>query len=382
MEIQFAIGLIIGIVLGTIITLIVYRNKNKEIITQFDSLSRQALSQNTEDFIKLANQTLSKQTEIGGKELDGKKQLIDQTLDNMKKELDKVEKIITDFDKANSDRFLSLNTNLKHSAEQTCRLQETTNKLQTALANTKARGQWGERMAEDVLRLAGFIEGVNYNKQLTSKEAGTRPDYTFILPQDLKLNMDVKFPLDNYLHYLDAENENEKQKYKTQFLSDVKQRINEVAKKDDYINTNNNTVDYALVFIPNEQVYCFIQENDHALLDYSLKTKIILCSPMTLYAILAVIRQAIDNFNLERTAANMLSLFGTFNEQWTKFKDCMDRMGKKIAEAHTEFDKLSTTRCRALERPLDKIEDLRKDKQIEAYQLIENGIGSNEPEDM
>lgn len=382
MEMQFAIGLIIGIILGTTITLIINRNKNKEIIAQFDSLSRQALSQNTEDFIKLANQTLSKQAEVGEKELDGKKQLIDQTLENMKKELDKVEKAITDFDKANSDRFLSLNTNLKNSAEQTYKLQETTNKLQTALANTKARGQWGERMAEDVLQLAGFIEGVNYNKQLTSKESGTRPDYTFILPQDLKLNMDVKFPLDNYLHYLDADNENEKQKYKTQFLSDVKQRINEVAKKEDYINTNNNTVDYALVFIPNEQVYCFIQENDHALLDYSLKTKIILCSPMTLYAILAVIRQAIDNFNLERTAASMLSLFGTFNEQWTKFKDSMDRMGKKIAEAHTEFDRLSTTRCRALERSLDKIEDLRKDKQIETYQLIENGTDSNEPDDI
>jgi DNA recombination protein RmuC len=179
---------------------------------------------------------------------------------------------------------------------------DTTNKLQMALTNTKVRGQWGERMAEDVLRLAGFIEGINYSKQLTSKEAGTRPDYTFILPQNLKLNMDVKFPLDNYLHYLDAQADTDKQKYKNQFLSDVRQRINEIAKKEDYINPNNNTVDYALVFIPNEQVYCFINENDSALLDDSLKSKVILCSPMTLYAILAVIRQAIDNFNLEKTA--------------------------------------------------------------------------------
>jgi DNA recombination protein RmuC len=372
MEIQFAIGLVIGIIIGVIITLVINRNKQKEIITQFDSLSRQALSQNSADFIKLANETLEKQTQAGEKELDGKKQLIDQNLEHMKKELDKVEKAITDFDKANSDRFLALNTNLKNSAEQTYKLQETTNKLQAALTNTKIRGQWGERMAEDVLKLAGFIEGVNYSKQLTSKEAGTRPDYTFILPQDLKLNMDVKFPLDNYLHYLDAETETDKQKYKNQFLSDVKQRINEVAKREDYINTNNNTVDYALVFIPNEQVYCFIHENDRELLDYSLKNKIILCSPMTLYAILAVIRQAIDNFNLERTANNILSLFGTFNEQWAKFKESMDKMGKKIEEAHSEFEKLSTTRCRTLERPLIKINEIRQDKQIENYMLTED----------
>jgi DNA recombination protein RmuC len=184
--------------------------------------------------------------------------------------------------------------------------------------------------------------------------------------------MDVKFPLDNYLHYLDAESETDKQKYKNQFFSDVKQRINEVSKKEDYINKNKNTVDYALVFIPNEQVYCFINENDSSLLDYSLKNKVILCSPMTLYAILAVIRQAIDNFNLERTANNILSLFGAFNEQWIKFKESMDKMGKKIEEVHSEFEKLATTRYRALERPLDKIEDLRKDKQIETYQFIDN----------
>lgn len=372
MGIQFAIGLVIGIVLGVIVTLIINRNKNKEILTQFNSLSRQALSQNSTDFIKLANETLAKQTQIGEKELDGKKQLIDQTLENMKKELDKVGKAVTDFDKLSGDRFIELNTNIKHSAEQTNELQKITTRLQTALANTKTRGQWGERMAEDVLRLAGFVEGVNYRKQLTSKEAGTRPDYTFILPQNLILNMDVKFPLDNYLHYLDAESETDKQKYKNQFFSDVKQRINEVSKKEDYINKNKNTVDYALVFIPNEQVYCFINENDSSLLDYSLKNKVILCSPMTLYAILAVIRQAIDNFNLERTANNILSLFGAFNEQWIKFKESMDKMGKKIEEVHSEFEKLATTRYRALERPLDKIEDLRKDKQIETYQFIDN----------
>jgi DNA recombination protein RmuC len=380
MEIQFAIGLVIGIVLGVTITLIINRNKQKEMMAQFDSLSRRVLSQNSEDFIKLANQTLSKQTEIGEKELEGKKQLIDQTLEHMKKELDKVEKAVTDFDKANSDRFLTLNTNLKNSAEQTNKLQETTNKLHTALANTKVRGQWGERMAEDVLQLAGFIEGVNYSKQLTSKEAGTRPDYTFILPQDLRLNMDVKFPLDNYLHYLDAEAESDKQKYKTQFLSDVKQRINEVARKEDYINTNNNTVDYALVFIPNEQIYCFIQENDHDLLDYSLKSKIILCSPMTLYAILAVIRQAITNFSMQRDANNILALFNNFNEQWKKFKESMDRMGKKIEEAHLEFEKLSATRCRTLERPLDKINEIITEKQIEAYQLTEGDSENRQDE--
>src|SRR3989442_690290 len=80
---------------------------------------------------------------------------------------------------------------------------EPTRKLREALSSSKARGQGGERMAEDVLRLAGLLEGVNYRKQTTIDGAG-RPDYTFLLPNGRVMHMDVKFPLDNYVRHLEA----------------------------------------------------------------------------------------------------------------------------------------------------------------------------------
>ena len=119
-----------------------------------------------------------------------------------------------------------------------------------------------------------------------------------------------------------------------------------------------------IVFIPNEQVYAFINENDSSVLDEALKLKVILCSPITLYAILAVIRQAVDNFNLEKTATHMLSLFGTFNKQWIAFQKSLEKMGRKIDEAQNEFNALNSTRRKQLERPLKQIEDLRKQKGI------------------
>ena len=65
-------------------------------------------------------------------------------------------------------------------------LSEHTQQLREALASSKVRGQWGERMAEDVLRLAGFLEGVNYRRQATLDERGGRPDYTFLMPNGLR----------------------------------------------------------------------------------------------------------------------------------------------------------------------------------------------------
>jgi DNA recombination protein RmuC len=347
-------------------------NRIKE---SFGSLSLVALSKNSEEFLKLAGETLSKQMQIGEKELEGKKKLIDQTLEAMKVDLQKVQDLITQFEKDRERKFGELANQLKLTAEQTGKLQETANKLYTALASTRVRGQWGERMAEDVLRLAGFIEGINYQKQKTLET--TRPDYTFLLPQNLKVNMDVKFPLDNYLRYLEAGEESQKEIYKTQFLKDARRRIMEVTTRD-YINPEENTVDYVIVFIPNEQVYAFIIENDRSLLDEALKNKVILCSPITLYAVLAVIRQAVDNFNLEKTAAQILSLLGAFNKQWSAFLKSLEKMGKKIEEAQNEFLTLTTTRRKQLERPLREIEDLRKQKGIAEASLIEGDIISIE----
>jgi len=347
-------------------------NRIKE---SFGSLSLVALSKNSEEFLKLAGETLSKQMQIGEKELEGKKKLIDQTLEAMKVDLQKVQDLVTQFEKDRERKFGELANQLKLTAEQTGKLQETANKLYTALASTRVRGQWGERMAEDLLRLAGFIEGINYQKQKTLET--TRPDYTFLLPQNLKVNMDVKFPLDNYLRYLEAEEEPQKEIYKTQFLKDARRRIMEVTTRD-YINPEENTLDYVIVFIPNEQVYAFIIENDRSLLDEALKNKVILCSPITLYAILAVIRQAVDNFNLEKTAAKILSLLGAFNKQWSAFLKSLEKMGKKIEEAQNEFLTLTTTRRKQLERPLREIEDLRKQKGIAEASLIEGDIMSIE----
>jgi len=123
-------------------------------------------------------------------------------------------------------------------------------------------------------------------------------------------------------------------------------------------------VDYVIVFIPNEQVYAFINEHDSSLLDQALKDKVILCSPITLYAILAVIRQAVDNFNLEKTAAQIMSLLGTFNKQWNSFINSFDKMGKKIEEAQREYNHLTSTRRNQLERPLRQIADLRQQRGI------------------
>jgi len=328
------------------------------------SLSLAALKTNSEEFMKLAGSMLGRQTQSGEKDLEGKKKLIDQTLESMRGDLQKMQDVVAGFEKERVQKYGELSAHLKTAAEQTAKLQDTANHLRQALVSTKARGLWGERMAEDVLQLAGFVEGVNYVRQKALEGSGSRPDYTFQLPRGRKVNMDVKFPLNSYLRYLETENDMEREVQKSQFLKDVRSRIKEATTRD-YINPEDETLDYVLVFIPNEQVYAFINQNDPAIIDEALRSKVILCSPFTLFAILAVIRQAMDNFSTAKAANDMLRLIGGFNKEWEKFRKSMDNMGRKIEDARDEFQKLVTTRRNKLERPLQKIEDLRRLKGIE-----------------
>jgi DNA recombination protein RmuC len=219
-------------------------------------------------------------------------------------------------------------------------------------------------MADDVLRLAGFIDGVNYRRRQVIAGSGGIPDYTFLLPQGLSLHMDVKFPLNNYLRYLDATSDVERERWRKEFLKDVRLRLKEVTSRD-YVDVAANTVDCVLLFIPNESVYAFIQEQDRTILDDALRDKVVFCSPLTLFAVLAVIRQAVDNFRLSQTTQEILALLQGFQKQWGKFVDQMDKVGRSMKTAASAFEELEGTRKRGLERELDKIDAVRRQQQLD-----------------
>jgi len=342
-----------------------------EIRDKFKSLSLDALSQNSAEFLNLAKKTLESQTVEGKKELEMKKELIDKSIQEIDKTLSEVKRKVEEVGKGSTE----VSALVKTHTEITSKLKDTTEHLKNALASSKKRGEWGERMAEDILRLVGLVEGINYIKQKTLESSSGRPDYTFFLPNNLKINMDVKFPLENYQHYLDAQTEHDKKRFKEELLKNTRVMIRQVTNRA-YIDTAENTVDYVIVFIPNEQVYSFINEADITIMDEALKQKVILCSPFTLYAVLAVIRQAVENFNLERTASEILKLLGEVSKQWNLYKEKFETMGKRLDDAKKEYDILTTTRSNMLDRPLKKIEELIRQKAI----IFDENIKINETE--
>jgi DNA recombination protein RmuC len=281
---------------------------------------------------------------------------VEARMGDVRAELARVAELVGTLQRERAEQHGRVETRLSEMAAVSARLADTTQSLRQALANPRARGQWGERMADDVLRAAGLVEGISYRKQ-SATAAGTIPDFTFMLPGGRVLHMDVKFPVDNYLRYLEAGDDRERDQHALSFVRDVRARVRELSGRV-YIDPD-STVDEVLLFIPNEAVYAFVHQHDRDLVEVALRQKVVLCSPSTLFSVLAVIRQAVEQTRLQRTSDEILACLAAFEQQWGKFADALDKVGRSLDSVRRSWDDLSGTRRRQLERQLDRVEELR-----------------------
>jgi DNA recombination protein RmuC len=289
---------------------------------------------------------------------------VDQVRDEVRSELARLGYLVQQLTQRSSEQLGQVEASLRAHSEVTSALASNTQSLREALASPKTRGQWGERMAEDVLRLAGFVEHVNYEKQTSLDGGRSIPDFTFKLPKGHVLYMDVKFPLPAYMRYLDANTEAERSAHLATFLRDVRQRVKELAVRDYGRSGDRPAIDYVLLFLPNETISGFVHEHDPDLIEHALGQNVVLCSPLTLFAFLGVIRQAFDNFMIEETSDELLKLLGQFGQQWGKFTSSMDTVQKRFESVAREFEQLNGPRRRQLERPLHQLDALRQERDL------------------
>ena len=250
-------------------------------------------------------------------------------------------------------RAAALEEGLRAGTEVNQQLSGTTQALKQILSSSQARGQWGERMVSDILDKLGMVEGVNYESQKSIK-SGERPDFIFNLPDGKTINMDVKFPLNKYEEYIQAQDDGVRAAAKGEFLKAVRGHAKTLAGRG-YINPADETADYMLMFIPNESIYAFIHKHDPDIIDFTLEKGIILCSPVTLYAVLSLVRQSIRSFAMMAQTGEILTLLDEFRKQWGKYVEVQGKMGESLARAQRHYDDLVGTRTRGVDRIVEKV---------------------------
>jgi len=218
--------------------------------------------------------------------------------------------------------------------------------LQEILRAPKLRGGLGEQMLADIL--SQVVPKSNYVLQYAfsneEKVDAVLKMNNFLLP------IDSKFPLENFKKYIQSKEKAEKIALEKLLISDVKKHIDAISKK--YILTDEGTTDFALMYIPAENVYyeLFIRdEADKDLISYSFNKKVIPVSPNSFYAYLQAILLGLRGQQIEKGAKEILSYLSRLEREVSKFSDDFDKLGSHINHAKNSYD--------GAEKRFDKLEE-------------------------
>ncbi len=349
--------LIVGVGVGLVVLIFLLIRYLEQ---RFRDISQQALTSSIDKVISIAEDRLSLKGKETEEKLASDRRLINQTVSQVERLLRQTQTELIELSKQTSTQFGSLRQSLEEHRRLTGDLKASTDELKKLLSNNQRLGAWGERIAEDILKAAGLQKGVHYEVQQGGVNG--RPDIVFKLPDDKVVNVDVKFPFKHLQAWLQTENPEEKKRYLQKFREEVRNKIKEI-KNRGYINPQEGTLDYAVMFIPNEMVFGFINERLGEVIDEAMANKIILASPFTLYAVARIIFESYRNFYYEKNLRQIVKLIGDFSHQWQLFKGEFEGLNDLFRKVDDRLEKIRTVRYKGMERKINQIEEY-KHKQL------------------
>lgn len=304
--------------------------------------------------MKKEKELLFEQFNLRQEVIDSKKDYIKELTDEIRRELEKSQKQIEVLEKDRIGQFSSLKTVIEEHKILTNELKESTDNLKNILSNNQMRGRYGEEVAEELLKSVGFVKGETYIANTAQDTNSNRPDFTIFLPDKTKINIDVKFPLSALVKYQEAKDKQEKDRYLNEFRRDVKEKIKQASSRD-YINPEEKTVDFVILFIPNEMIFSFIYDKLYDVWQDAMTKKVVLAGPFSFTAILRMIFQSYKNFVIEENLYNIIKLIKVFELEYGKYNKELNILGDRIAGVSKKYDEISTTRTKKLTQVIDKI---------------------------
>ncbi|MBN1391782.1 MAG: DNA recombination protein RmuC [Sedimentisphaerales bacterium] len=263
----------------------------------------------------------------------------DKTSENLQKSLQTGQNTLTQSLQSSQKVLGELHTQiggLQKSTEQMLQLGTDVRRLEDILSSPKLRGQMGEWSLENLL--AQILPKDSYKLQYSFKD-NQKVD-ALIQLTDFSVSVDAKFPLPGFEKIAAAETEDEKAKLRRQFLKDVTAHIDKIA--DSYIRPAEGTLDFAIMYIPAENIYYetivkYAGETQD-IMKYSLDKKVIPVSPNLLYAYLMTVVMGLHGLQIEKQAAEIRQNLKRLNASFADFLSTWDILGKHIRNAYSQYD--------------------------------------------
>lgn len=369
------LAFILGAGIGAAISWFLQKAKIKAVEDQtvlFESLSSKALKENNQAFLDLAKQKFETlQTKAEG-DLEQRKQAVASMMEPVKSTLEKFEKQIHEIENKREGAYSGLSQQIDYLQKTNRDLKtETTNLVQALRSSSQVRGSWGEYQLKNILELAGMTQYCDFQQQssTTTTDGRLRPDVVIKLPNKGNIVVDAKTPLMNFGEDEKANPEVTKQKLQT-MARQVRTHMQNLSKKS-YWETFQPSPDFVILFLPKDEMYNIVLEQDPDLYEASVKSKVIIATPSNLIAILRCVAIGWQQVRIAKEAGEIAKLGKELYERISSMATHFADLGKKLGGAVDAYNKTVASVETRMLPTARKFQDLQQMGEVPTLQLLE-----------
>ncbi len=295
-------------------------------------------------------------------------------LQPLREELDGFRKSITDNYNEESRQRFSLTEHIKRLIETNNSIGTEAKELARALrGSSKIQGDWGEMILESILDKSGLRRGEEYEVQATTDAEGKtltnedgarlRPDVVLHYPNQGDVIIDSKVSLKDYADYVNADDEMTRIAAIDKHVKSVRKHIRELRDKryQDYVGakTDTRTMDFVMMFIPNEGAYMSALHADPGLWQEGLESRVLIVSPTHLVSVLSMIRQMWNENRQNHNAIEIAEAAGRMYDKFCGFVSDMDKLKKGIENIDKTYTEAMGKLCQGRGNLIRRAEELK-----------------------
>jgi DNA recombination protein RmuC len=306
----------------------------------FGDLARDSLQSNSEVFLQLARERLTRQQSDASQALKERETAIESLVQPIREALARTEAQIQAIERDRIDSFASIKTQMETLAGSQNLLSRETRNLVTALRRPDVRGQWGEITLRRLVELSGMTLHVDFTEQEhRSTESGAiRPDMVVHMPDQRDIVIDVKTPLEAYLSAAEAQNDEDRGLQLRRHAQIVGARVRELSSKQ-YWSQFERSPDFVVLFLPGDQFLTAALQESPGLIDDSLRQNVMLATPTSLVALLKIVAYGWKQSILADNAAEIRRLGEDLYKRLTVFGEHLGKLGKSLGSSVDSFNK-------------------------------------------